>query len=168
MTLLLTPLLPQLFQRQFAGWTRIEPRCRSDRSAAGLQARTADPLWLVGRQWQFGELRAEDAGSPVAVTVAYRTARLRQLVVRRPDGASAPRVDMTMPLETLVEREPIGWERDWRQRVRVGQQFERCCREKLGEAAANVIAACRASLGIEPVSPGESIDIDRATRRYRH
>ncbi len=168
MPLTLTPALPNAFHRYFAGWTRIEPRCRSDHATAGLEARTADPLWLLGREWQFGEFRAEDAGSPVSVEVAYRTARLRQLVVRRPDGSLAPRADLTMPLETLVEREPVHWERDWRQRVRVGQQFERFCRDNLGGAATDVIAAYRATLGIEAVKANELVDTDRATRRYRH
>src|SRR3954464_6841884 len=114
----LTPLLPAAFSKYFSTWTRIEPRCRSDHSAAGLEARTADPLWLLGREWQFGEFRAEDAGSPVAVEVAYRTALLRQFIRILPDGAAKPRVDLTIPLETLVERETVRWEQDWRQRVR--------------------------------------------------
>jgi hypothetical protein len=32
---------------------------------AGLEMRVHDPLWMLARQWQFGEFMGEDAGSPV-------------------------------------------------------------------------------------------------------
>ena len=38
--------------------------------APGAEARIADPAWLLGREWQFGELTGENAGSVVAVEVA--------------------------------------------------------------------------------------------------
>ena len=31
-----------------------------------------DPLWMLTRQWQFGEFRGEDAASPVTARIAYR------------------------------------------------------------------------------------------------
>lgn len=34
----------------------------------GLAARLADPLWMLARQWQFGEFIGDDAGSPVSLT----------------------------------------------------------------------------------------------------
>src|SRR5260370_42293526 len=55
-------------------WTRIEPDILTgDRQAdlaEGIAARLADPLWLIGRQWQMGELQGEDAGSPIAAHIA--------------------------------------------------------------------------------------------------
>ncbi|MBL8972401.1 MAG: hypothetical protein JNK56_17575, partial [Myxococcales bacterium] len=47
---------------------RLEAITRTDDVAQGLQARLADPLWLIGRQWQVGELTGEDAASPVLCT----------------------------------------------------------------------------------------------------
>ena len=47
--------------------TRLEPRNREDSIEEGLQARVADPLWMIGRQWQLGEFRAQDGGRPVRV-----------------------------------------------------------------------------------------------------
>jgi len=164
----LTPALPVAFNQYFAGWTRIETRCRSDQATAGLEARTADPLWLVGREWQFGEFRAEDAGSPVAVEMTHQTALLRQVSLRRPDGAVVTTPDFTIPLETLVEREAARWERDWRVRVRVGQQFEQYCRTLLPAAAAAVIADLRVRFALlAPAGTSDLINTDRATRRYR-
>ena len=42
----------------------------------------ADPLWLLGRQWQFGELLGEDTGSPVCVELAAEAAQVSRF--RRP------------------------------------------------------------------------------------
>ena len=55
------------------GWTRLEPQSVSGDPTPGLEARLHDPLWLLARQWQFGEFAAEDAGSPVAVHVGSTT-----------------------------------------------------------------------------------------------
>ena len=46
------------------GFARIETSPISPQLDAGLSAPLADPLWLIGRQWQFDELRGEDAGTP--------------------------------------------------------------------------------------------------------
>ena len=43
---------PTDFLSYFAAWTRIEPRCRSADFARGLEARTADPAWMIARGWQ--------------------------------------------------------------------------------------------------------------------
>ena len=50
-------------------WTRLEPQSRSGDPRPGVEARVHDPLWLLARQWQLGQLRGEDAGTPVSVTV---------------------------------------------------------------------------------------------------
>ena len=44
-------------------WTRIEPHTRSHEMADALQARVRDPLWMLTRQWQFGEFQGENTGS---------------------------------------------------------------------------------------------------------
>lgn len=48
-------------------WTRIDGMHRSRKIRKALQARVADPLWTLGRQWQFGEFKGDDAASPVKV-----------------------------------------------------------------------------------------------------
>jgi hypothetical protein len=50
-------------------WQRLEAQIAALDLAPGLEARVADPLWLVGRQWQFAELHGEDAGSPIQVSL---------------------------------------------------------------------------------------------------
>lgn len=53
--------------------TRLEPQSVSGDPTPGAEAVIADPLWMIGRQWQFGELLGEDAGSPVSVRVTSRS-----------------------------------------------------------------------------------------------
>jgi len=62
-------------------WVRLEPRARDADLAAGAEARLHDPLWLLARQWQLGELSGADAGSAI-------TARTR-LDVAAVDGLRA-------------------------------------------------------------------------------
>ncbi len=89
-------------------WMRLEPRSRSAEMTTSLQARVYDPLWLLARQWQFGEFQGEDNGSPIMARWQGESARL----TRFHSGAIAPDAsveatdfDASMPLETVVERE---------------------------------------------------------------
>lgn len=72
----------------------------------GLQARIHDPLWLMARQWQFGEFQGDNAGTAARVTLQAEQAPLSRY---RPAGsATASTYSPTdTPLETLVEREPV-------------------------------------------------------------
>jgi hypothetical protein len=93
----------------YESWTRLEPLGRDrvmDRSA---EARISDPLWMLARQWQVGELRGEDCGSPVTVALRTRTSQITTLYPAwgrgaRPLGTVEPR---ELPLEAAVEREPV-------------------------------------------------------------
>ena len=57
-------------------WTRLEPCSRNPNMSKGLQACIHDPLWLLARQWQFGEFQAEDAGTPVCARIRGETSKL--------------------------------------------------------------------------------------------
>ena len=89
-------------------WNRIEPRVR-DPSLPGLEARLADPLWLLARQWQLGEFTGEDAGSPIAARIEAHVGMLSRLA----SGVVSGRIDgphydpHNQPLEAVVEREPV-------------------------------------------------------------
>ena len=62
-------------------WIRLEPSPRDPTLIEGLQARIADPAWLLARQAAFGELTGADNASPAAVRMRAR--------VERPDPAAA-------------------------------------------------------------------------------
>jgi hypothetical protein len=142
-----------------SGWTRIEPRCRSDDFARGLGARIADPLWMIGRQWQVAELTGEDAGSPVDAAFSYRTSPIGSLRI----GAQSMTLG-AVPLEMLVEREapPV----DWRARVRAGQQLERFLVEELDDEAPDVIARFRHRFPVAAPASESTALIDAATHRF--
>ncbi|WP_329101009.1 hypothetical protein OG792_19880 [Micromonospora sp. NBC_01699] len=105
-------------------WTRLEPRTRRADLSPALQARTADPLWLLARQWQLGEFLGEDAGSPIAARVQ---ARVTPFTRYRPGGRSGGVVPLPtdVPLEAYVERESVHTADDLRFSVETGQQFLR-------------------------------------------
>lgn len=50
-------------------WRRLEPSNR-DEALTSLAARVADPLWMIARQWQIGELTGSDTASPVLARLA--------------------------------------------------------------------------------------------------
>jgi hypothetical protein len=103
--------------------SRLEPTCRSTGIEEGLAARIHDPLWLLARQWQFGEFEGKDAGTPVVVQA---TGTNRMVDAWRP--LSQPEwavLDGNKdPLEAFVEaeREPAP---TLRERVEAGAHFVR-------------------------------------------
>src|SRR3954468_17935979 len=85
-------------------WSRLEPLPTSDDVSEALQAKVADPLWMLARQWQFNEFQAEDAGRPIAAVV-----RIAGVPVTSLAGANTPAIalDGAPPIEALVEREQV-------------------------------------------------------------
>ncbi|MCS6290499.1 MAG: hypothetical protein H8K10_16205 [Nitrospira sp.] len=75
----------------------------------GLQARIHDPLWMLGRQWQFGEFNGADAGSPAAAQVIVDTAAVTRYQPGPRSGPhpASPYAVAGLALETLVEAEPV-------------------------------------------------------------
>lgn len=91
-------------------WTRLEPLPRTDDLRESVQAQVADPLWLLARQWQLGELRGEDGGSPIRVQLRAESARISRYHPGAPGanpGARAVDHDAGVPLEAVVERERL-------------------------------------------------------------
>ncbi len=57
-------------------WTRLEPNPVSDNMTPSLEACVYDPAWMMARQWQLGEFRGEDAGTPIDVSIEVHAAPL--------------------------------------------------------------------------------------------
>lgn len=90
-------------------WIRLHPESTDDTLATSVQARMHDPLWLFGRQWQFGEIRHDAGATPVDVRVEGMSSplmRMRGGPVAA-TGSSIAIETMQVPLEALVEREAI-------------------------------------------------------------
>jgi hypothetical protein len=85
-------------------WNRLEGRPRTLSFDRALRAEVRDALWLLTKQWQMGEFRGSDAGSPVSAKLQIDTTRLTQY---RPGTGAVQAFDETLPLEAKVERRPV-------------------------------------------------------------
>lgn len=108
-------LLSAEFRAAITLWNRLEGRPRKADFDRSLRAEVRDPLWMLTRQWQFGEFKGEDAGSAVKARVQLNTSRIDRFAVKDENRDATggeqfqPAVpyDQTLPLEIEVEREPI-------------------------------------------------------------
>ncbi|WP_254861506.1 lamin tail domain-containing protein [Halovivax gelatinilyticus] len=89
-----------------ARWRQLEPTSRDADMADGLAAAVHDPLWMLSRQWHVGELRGEDAGSPVDIDISVEHDGLDRFE-RRGDGDGAVVAYDGGPLESAIERERV-------------------------------------------------------------
>jgi len=86
-------------------WDRIEPHTRDPGLEEGLQARLADPLWLMARQWQLGEFRGEDAASPIHIRATVEHHPLTSFRNDAVPGSPSEPFPEGRPLESRVEAE---------------------------------------------------------------
>ena len=90
-------------------WNRLEGRPRAESFERALRAEVRDALWMLTRQWQMGEFRGDDAGSPVVAKVRVDTTHLQKYA---PARGKVESLSPTIPLETRVEQLPIPLVRD--------------------------------------------------------
>jgi hypothetical protein len=85
-------------------WNRLEGRPRTTDFDRALRAEVRDPLWMLTRQWQLGEFRGQDAGSPATVTYSVRTSAPSRF---RPAGGAVEDLPADRPVETVAERRAV-------------------------------------------------------------
>lgn len=133
------------------GWNRLEGRVREENFDRALRAEARDPMWFLARQWQFLELKADDAGSPIEARMAMRREKLEQFAVR-----GGPRRDFPHehPLEAVVEREAAPLDRI--ALIQVARAFDKAL------ARENVGAPHRAQAfqGMRTAYPLDPLDIE--------
>jgi hypothetical protein len=109
---------------------RLEPDSTTGDPKPGTEARIADPAWMLGRQWQLGELIGDDAGSVVSVRV--RSQALPVTAWAPFDDATVDRIGQLewrpwhegTILEEVVQDVPgLAFGRGLRQRAEAGQQL---------------------------------------------
>lgn len=93
---------------------RLEADPHQQDLARGWAAELADPVWLLGRQWQMGEHQAEDASSPVGVEILARATTIDAV------AGQAHLDPATIPAQAIIESEPFNWWTPGR-RVRIGR-----------------------------------------------
>ena len=133
-------------------WTRIEPRARKADLKRALQVCVRDPLWMLARQRQVGELMGDDAGSPVLARLQFST---RRLTGYQPLGGSAVAIDDSIPLEAHVEREPVTL--GLRGSIQLGIFLENLL-------PAGLVSDFRQAFPIAPQPPAGEIEDPRAIR----
>ncbi|MQA95429.1 MAG: hypothetical protein GEV11_12550 [Streptosporangiales bacterium] len=85
-------------------WNRIEGRPRSTEFGRALRAEVRDPLWMLTRQWQFGEFQAQDAGTPATAKYLLRTSKPKRYRAKEDPPGDLPG---GLPLEAVVERRAL-------------------------------------------------------------
>ena len=88
-------------------FNRLEGRPRTPQFDRALRTELRDALWMLTRQWQLGEFRGDDAGSPLSAQLELATTNLNHVTV---GGVGAAYSDAT-PLEAVVERQPVTFAR---------------------------------------------------------
>ena len=63
-------------------WNRLEPQPRTNDLSVALRCEVRDALWMLARQWQMGEFRAEDAGACAFVKVQCDSVFAQKLSLR--------------------------------------------------------------------------------------
>lgn len=93
---LLFPFMPM--------FNRLEGRPRTHDFERALRAEIRDPLWLLTKQWQMGEFRGDDAGSPTTAKIYLDKTRLTKY---QPLDNPTESFDDSLPLEAKVEKRKI-------------------------------------------------------------
>ena len=78
-------LLDRYRIESITAYNRLEPRARSENFERTLRAEIRDPLWMLTRQWQMGELDAEDCGSPIDARITTRKLHVDRIALNETD-----------------------------------------------------------------------------------
>ncbi len=104
----------------FRAWNRLEPRPRKQEFDQAIRAEVHDPVWMLARQWQFGEFKGEDTGSAIFAKIQIERTQLKHLQAGRSPGGIVA-FDLDQPLEKMVESREF--DLGFKGRVRAGSQF---------------------------------------------
>lgn len=128
-------------------WNRLESSLRNESQLDNaLRFEIRDALWMLTRQWQFGEFEGEDAGSAAFANISADQSQVTGLgsrlgQIRSFDASRAP-------FEKEIERE--AFLPDTATRLEMGRHFERIISKRLPAATSgNVIAQFRKNKGLQ-------------------
>lgn len=85
-------------------WNRLENWPRTHHFDRALKAEVRDALWLLSRQWQLGEFKGDDAGSPVFAKMHLATTKLNKYQANAHD---VQLFEENIPLEAKMEQRPL-------------------------------------------------------------
>jgi hypothetical protein len=85
-------------------YNRLESTPRTADFDRSLRAEVRDAMWMLTRQWEFGEFKGEDAATAVTTKILGEHTIINTMHF---PGDNKLAYDGTIPLETVVERELI-------------------------------------------------------------
>ena len=148
-------------------WTRLEPHSRAADMNASLALRVHDPLWMLARQWQFGEYQGEDTGSPVWTTIRGAEMPIQLYLPGPIHGHLEKHVQEyspDVPLEFLVEQEITAAQDvmrvNRRLAVEAGQHFLRLLTEDLRSKYRTPLLQMHAVRDVAALSENARADLD--------
>jgi hypothetical protein len=124
-------------------WNRLEPQPTTNDLSVALRCEIRDALWMLARQWQMGEFRAEDAGTCAFVKVQCESVFAQKLSLRgNAPRACSPETPLNFstetiaPLETHSPVEGVAPSLSLDLRVELGRYWLRLLKTKLPAAKA--------------------------------
>jgi hypothetical protein len=94
--------ITEYFVPSITVYNRLESSPRTADFDRSLKAEVRDPLWMLTRQWQFGEFKGEDAATAVTTKILGEHTSIN--TIHFPDNVTLP-YDGKIPLEAVVEKE---------------------------------------------------------------
>lgn len=117
-------------------WNRLEPSLRNENQLDdALRFEIADALWMLTRQWQFGEFEAEDAGTASFVQMQGQHAKATSL--GSTEKKTVPFNFDLLPFEQALEATEFIPEIS--DRVEMGRHWERLLKKRLPSQKANQV-----------------------------
>ena len=137
-------------------WNRLEGRPRTINFDKALKAEVRDALWMLTKQWQMGEFKGDDAGSPVFAKIHITTSQLDSY---KAAGNALQNFEVNVPLETKAEQKKIPFTRNGINisidiRLQMGRYWLKLLKEKTLNYSSAYITAYKFEL------PANSRDTD--------
>src|SRR5258708_23073064 len=98
----------------------LEARPRTIAFDRAMRAGVRHALWMLTRQWQMGEFRGSDAGSPVFAKLQVDATVLTKY---QPGGLATQPFENDVPLEAKVEQRAIPLQVSFDLRLAIGRQW---------------------------------------------
>jgi hypothetical protein len=117
-------------------WNRLEGRPRTHNFDRALRAEVRDALWMLTKQWQMGEFRGDDAGSPVLARICLDSIKIDRF---QAGVGQVEEFSLAEPLEAKVERRAIPWQAGQQKlsldlRLLIGRRWVKLLRQSAAEA----------------------------------
>jgi hypothetical protein len=85
-------------------WNRLEGRPRTNNFDRALKAEVRDALFMLTKQWQLGEFKGDDAGSPVTTKIHIATTKFNKY---KAGANGTQQFEVNVPLEAKVEQRTL-------------------------------------------------------------